>query len=299
MFSTLSTFEFQRQFTDVVSCLSYLADLKWKEGYQCRKCRCQHYTKGYQPFARRCHQCRYDESATSHTIFHNLKFNLLKAFYGVFRYCKKKGISSYELAKEIEVSQPTAWLFHCKLQQTMQSSGKHPLTGEVHIDEYVTGGPEPGKPGRSEGKKKKTLIMVEVRNDNNTGRVYCQQINNYKKETLYPIIEAKVASSAKVVTDEYPSYDKLKEKFPEAKQRKSDKGKAFPIVHQQIMNMKGWLRGIHHQCSEKHYQKYLDEYCFRTNRRNTEQRIFKTIMLRVVQSKTKTFKELVAIAHAA
>lgn len=48
--------------------------------------------------------------------------------------------------------------------------------------------------------------------------------------------------------------------------------------------MKGWLRGIHHQCSNKHYQKYLDEYCFRTNRRNTEQGIFKAIMLRVVQN---------------
>jgi transposase-like protein len=141
--------------------------------------------------------------------------------------------------------------------------------------------------------------MVEVRNDNKTGRVYCQKICNYKKETLYPIIEAKIASDAKVVTDEYPSYDKLKEKFPKAKQRKSNKGKTFPIVHQQIMNMKGWLRGIHHQCSEKHYQKYLDEYCFRTNRRNTEQGIFKSIMLRVVQLKTKTFKELIVIADAA
>ena len=296
MFSTLSIFEFHRYFPDAVTCLSYLAESKWKDGYQCRKCGCNAYTKGYQPIARRCKNCRYDESATAYTVFHNLKFNLLKAFYGVFRYSKKKGISSYELAKEIGVSQPTAWLFHCKLQQSMESSGKHPLTGEVHIDEYVTGGPESGKPGRSDGKKKKTLIMVEVRDDNKTGRLYCQQINNYKKETLYPIIEAKVASDAQVVTDQYPSYDKLKEKFPEAKQIKSDKGKTFPEVHQQIMNMKGWLRGIHHQCSEKHYQKYLDEYCFRTNRRNTEQGIFKAIVLRVVKLKTKTFKELTAYA---
>lgn len=296
MFSTLSTFEFQRHFSDVSACLSYLSELKWKDGYQCRRCSCTDYTKGYHPFARRCKQCRYDESATAYTLFHNLKFNLLRAFYGVFRYCKKKGISSYELAKEIEVSQPTAWLFHCKLQQAMESSGKHPLTGEVHIDEYVTGGPEPGKPGRSDGKKKKTLILVEVRGGDKTGRVYCQQISNYKKETLYPIIESKVAADAQVVTDEYPSYDKLKNKFPNALQRKSNKGKTFPIVHQQIMNMKGWLRGIHHQCSEKHYQKYLDEYCFRTNRRNTEQGIFKTIMLRVVKMKTKTFKELIADA---
>ena len=178
----------------------------------------------------------------------------------------------------------------------MQSSGRYLLSGEVHIDEYVTGGPESGKPGRSDGKKKKTLILVEVRDGNKTGRVYCQQITNYKKKTLYPIIEAKVTTGAEVVTDKYPSYAKLKENFPKAKQVKSSEGKAFPIVHQQIMNMKGWLRGIHHQCSEKHYQKYLDEYCFRTNRRNTEQGIFKAIMLRVTQLKTKTFKELIAYA---
>jgi len=296
MFSTLSIFEFQKQFMNVNDCLSFVADLKWHDGYQCRKCNGNDYTKGYHPFARRCKKCRYDESATAHTIFHNLKFNLLKAFYGVFRYCKKKGISSYELSKEIGVSQPTAWLFHCKLQQVMQSSGRYPLTGEVHIDEYVTGGPEAGKPGRSIGKKKKTLIMVEVRNDNKMGRVYCQKICNYQKETLYPIIESKVSCEAEVVTDEYPSYDKLKQKFPKAKQRKSDKGKNFPVVHQQIMNIKGWLRGVHHQCSDKHYQKYLDEYCFRTNRRNTEQGIFKAIMLRVVKMKTQTFKELTAYA---
>ena len=157
MFSTLSTFEFQHQFADATTCLAYLAAMKWKDGCQCRRCDCKDYTKGYHPFARRCKDCRYDESATAHTIFHNLKFNLLKAFYGVFRYCKKKGISSYEQAKEIDVSQPTEWLFHCKFQQAMQSGGKFSLTGEVHIDEYVTGGTEPGKPGRSDGKKKKTL----------------------------------------------------------------------------------------------------------------------------------------------
>jgi hypothetical protein len=55
-----------------------------------------------------------------------------------------------------------------------------------------------------------------------------------------------------------------------------------------------WLRGIDHQCSEKHYQKFLDEYCFRTNQRNTEQGIFKAIMLRAAITKTYTFKELIA-----
>jgi len=296
MFSTLSAFEFQRKFSDRNDCLQYLAALKWYDGYVCKKCGCNSFSKGYQPFARRCSACKYDESASAHTIFHNLKFSLQKAFYAVFRYCKKKGISSYELAKEVGISQPTAWLFHCKIQQTFASSGNNPLTEEVHIDEFVTGGPEKGKPGRSDGKKKKTFIMAEIRPGKKIGRVYCRKIADYTKDSLYPIIETTVANDAKVITDQYPSYDKLKEKFPKAKQRKSNKGKRFPILHQQIMNLKGSLRGIHHQCSDKHYQKYLDEYCFRTNRRNTEQYIFRNIMLRVVSNKTKTFKELSADA---
>jgi transposase-like protein len=292
MFSSLSSFDFNKQFQTELDCLYYLSEIKWNVGYKCKKCKCTRFTKGYKPYSRRCGTCKYDETPTAHTVFHNLKFGLRKAFYGAFRYCKKKGISSYELAKELGVSQPTAWLFHCKLQNLMKSSEQYPLTGEVHVDEYVTGGPEAGKPGRSLGKKKKTLILLEVRKDEKMGRVYCRKIENYQKASLYPIIEKIVSKNAKVVTDEYPSYDKLKETFPNATQRKSDKGKRFPMVHNQIMNMKGWLRGIHHHCSEKHYQKYLDEYCFRTNRRNNENGIFKAIMLRTVKEKAQTYSDI-------
>lgn len=296
MFSTESVFEFMQKFSDRNSCLEYLANMKWSKGYVCKKCGCTSYTKCYEPYARRCAHCRYDESPTAHTVFHNLKFGLLKAFYGAFRYCKKKGMSSYELAKEIDISQPSAWLFHRKLQQAFASGGKHPLTEEVHIDEFVTGGKEAEKPGRSLGKKKKTLLMVEIRPENKIGRVYLKTIADYKKTTLYPLIESTVSKDAQVVTDEYPSYDKLKDSFPNARQYKSDKGKNFPQVHQQIMNFKGWLRGIHHKCSDKHYQQYLDEYCFRTNRRTKPQSIFRNLMRRIVLNKSMTFKEINAYA---
>ncbi|WP_298390825.1 IS1595 family transposase [Hydrotalea sp.] len=114
------------------------------------------------------------------------------------------------------------------------------------------------------------------------GRVYCQKISDYTEDTLHPVIETRVDQGVKIFTDKYPGYDKLKEKFPKAIQRKSNRGKGFPILHQQIMNLKRWLKGIHYQCSDKHYQKYLDEYCFEANRRNTEKYIFRNIMLRVV-----------------
>jgi transposase-like protein len=296
MFSTLNAFEFQKQFHDTNSCLEYLAEMKWKDGYTCRKCGWKKFTKGYRPFSKRCQSCHYDETPTAHTMFHKLKFSLTKAFYGVFRYCRKKGMSSYELSKEMDISQKTAWLFHRKIQEAMASSGRYPLTGEVHVDEFVTGGPEKILRGRSYGAKKKSLIMMEVIEGNKTGRIYCRKIDDYKKQSIYPIIEQTVDKASKVVTDEFPTYDKLKELFPKAKQRRSANGSGFPGIHQQIMNLKGWLRGIHHHCSEHHFQHYLDEFCFKANRRNAEQGIFRSLMTRIASTKSKTFKELRAFA---
>ena len=54
----------------------------------------------------------------------------------------------------MDISQKTAWLFHLKIQQAMASSVKYQLTGEVHVDEFVTGGPENTLRGRSYGAKK-------------------------------------------------------------------------------------------------------------------------------------------------
>ena len=204
-------------------------------------------------------------------------------------------MSSYELSKEMGISQKTAWLFHRKIQQAMASSELYPLMGEVHVDEFVTGGPEQ-KPGRSHGRKKKSLIMLEIIEGKKIGRIYCQKIRNYKKKTIYPILQKKVDEGSLVVSDEYPTYDGLKKRFPNAIQRKSANGSAFVAIHQQIMNLKGWLRGIHHHCSEYHFQQYLDEFCFRANRRNMEQGIFRSLMTRIVSQKSKTFKELRAFA---
>jgi len=61
-------------------------------------------------------------------------------------------------------------------------------------------------------------------------------------------------------------------------------GNNFRELHIQIMNFKGWLRGIHHHCSKTHMQGYLDEYCFRYNRRNNLDTIFHKLAERMVLS---------------
>lgn len=72
MFSTLSAFESQKRFTVTNSCLEYLAEMKWKDGFICRRCGCHVYTKAYIRFGRRCGSCRYEFITTAVNAIFNL-----------------------------------------------------------------------------------------------------------------------------------------------------------------------------------------------------------------------------------
>jgi glucan phosphorylase len=77
----------------------------------------------------------------------------------------------------------------------------------------------------------------------------------------------------------------LKKDFLNLKQVDSDEGKNFKELHIHIMNIKGWLRGIHHHCSKEHMQGYLNEYHFRYNRRSNMKTIFDVLIKRMVNYK--------------
>lgn len=292
----MTIIEFLEKFGTREKCLAHLASIKWSNLYSCPKCESKEYTKGYTYLARRCKNCMYDESVTANTLFHGVKFSIVKAFLICYRMSTKKGMSTYEIAKEVGITQKTAWIFCAKIRTVMKSSGAHFLEGEVHVDECVIGGKEDKKPGRSLGEKKPVLMMIEVRANHKIGRVYAKKIANYKKETIYPILESSIKPDAKIVTDQYRTYDKLTEKFANAKQVKSMKGENFLEMHQQIMNMKNALRGIHHKCSEKHLQSYLDQYCFRTNRRSMVKPIVLNLIQKTMTGKVITYEHLKAIA---
>ena len=98
-FKSLSLMDFQERFSAKEDCLIYLAELKWGNGYQCRKCRHKNSCKGVPVGSRQCTRCNYTESPTAGTLFHMVKFDLVKAFYIVyFIATNKKGITSTELA---------------------------------------------------------------------------------------------------------------------------------------------------------------------------------------------------------
>lgn len=274
-FIGVNSIKFNRLFKSDSDCYEYLASIKWTdETFVCKRCEYTKYCTGKKVFSRRCSKCRYDESPTAGTMFDKCKFSLLIAFHIVFKISsKKKGMSSLELSHEFELRQPTCWEFKWKIQQAMQSSKLHPLTGEVHIDEFFIGGPEEQKRGRSKGNKRLVIVALEKVN-NGVGRAYAQIIEAASAEEFKPFFENHIAKQANVITDEWAGYSPLKKEYKNLKQVPSNDGKNFPDLHIHIMNLKGWLRGIHHHCSKERLQGYLDEYHYRYNRRNNMDTIF-------------------------
>jgi hypothetical protein len=101
-------------------CLEFLADLKWSEGFICRKCGNTNSCAGKNPYSRRCTRCKTEESATVGTIFHNCKFPISKAFYIAHNVCKgSEEISTYEFARRLSLRQMTCWNFKAKIQNAL------------------------------------------------------------------------------------------------------------------------------------------------------------------------------------
>ena len=274
---------FNKRFKEDADCYEYLSLIKWENGFVCRKCNYDKHYKGKKPFSKRCLRCKYDESPTTNTMFEKLKFPILIAFHIVFKIsAKKKGMSSMELSNEFELRQKTCWTFKQKVQQVMKSSLKSPLTGLVHADEFAIGGPEEGKRGRSKGAKKLIVLALEIVEDG-VGRAYAEVIENSSAKELGSFLMKYVSKDAELISDKWKGYTPLKKEFTKLKQVASDEGKNFKELHIHIMNIKGWLRGIHHHCSKEHMQDYLNEYHFRYNRRSNMGTIFDVLMKKMVK----------------
>jgi hypothetical protein len=121
LFQKIDPERFSREFETEEQCLAYLAEMKWHNGFTCRKCGNTNYCKGKRPYSRRCTKCKTEESATAHTVFHACKFPLINGFKLMYHVCSKPDISSYELSRILETRQMTCWKFKKKLTECLDA----------------------------------------------------------------------------------------------------------------------------------------------------------------------------------
>ena len=201
----------------------------------------------------------------------------------------KKGISSYELSRQLSLRQKTCWLFQQKIRQAMSSEGDPLLGKQVIVDEFVVGGPERGKKGRSKGKKKEVVMAIQHDSYGIRG-CYARHIKGCGTKQLRPFFEDHIDKVAKITSDKWRGYSPLKQVYLQLEQIPSKKGKNFPFMHRQIMMLKAWLRGIYHHC--KHLQHYLDEFCYRFNRNREGETIFHDLIAKMMVTEPMPYKKL-------
>jgi len=116
----LSGEQLEELFSSDEKCYEFLAELKWRDGFTCRKCGNTNHCPGKAPHSRRCTKCKTEESSSAGTIFHNCKFPISKAFYIAYNVCKgEEDLSTYEYARRLTLRQMTCWNFKTKIQQAL------------------------------------------------------------------------------------------------------------------------------------------------------------------------------------
>ena len=186
----------------------------------------------------------------------------------------KKGASSAQLARDVDVPQPTVWLMMQKIRKAMASDQGELLKGITEIDElYVGGRPRKGN-GGGNGKSKRgrgTAKVPVFGAIERGGDVHARVAQSVTKDSIREFITAHVDKSATIYSDAYRSYCGLVDKQVDHKRNFVDaEGVHTNNVESFWAVVKRGIFGQFHTVSKKYLNLYLTEFCYRFNRRKVD-----------------------------
>ncbi len=299
-YENMDFFQFQKRFSREDFCLKHLVKLRWPDGFVCP--RCGHDKAGFHSKRKllQCKGCRYQASATAGTIFHRTKIPLRKWFWFIFLISSQKtGVSIQGLQRLLGIkSYKTAWTMAHKVRKAMADrDASYQLANLVEMDDSYFGPSGRGKRGR--GSKGKVPVVVAVENrGKKPGFAAMRVVDNLKSAHIAHFAQSKIKEQQTVRTDGYVSYYCLTGYGYELDMRIVGNGpnasKELPWVHTLIANVKSMLRGAHHGVSHKYLQRYLDEFCYRFNRRYWPSQLFNRLLKAALVTPAVTYAELSA-----
>lgn len=304
--STISTFKLFQLFPDEESARQYLEDRLWPDGVKCPTCASPERITIRKGGFYRCNACQLDFTVRTGTIFGRSHIPLHKWVYAMYLLVTaRKGISSMQLAKEIGVTQKSAWFMLQRLREACSSpDSMDKLKGIVEIDEAFFGGKEANKHERKKlhagrgpiGK----VAVLGMRERGGRTRAAVTEIRTL--DSVHSAIHANVEPGSQLYTDDHVVFNDLDGLFYQHETVNHSTGEYArgPVSTNSIESvwavMKRGIHGVYHQVSAKHLGRYVAEFTFRLNEGNVKEHTLTRLdsFVAAVVGRRITYKQVTA-----
>ena len=273
MQDSTSLYEFFQRFPNEDAAIAFFERRRWPDGMYCPKCGGENVATiaNRKPMPFRCRSCRKHFSVRTGTVLAESKLPLHKWLTAIYLlHTSRKGVSSIQMAKMLDVTQKTAWFLEHRIRKAMEHRGGL-FSGEVEVDEVYIGGKEANKhsdkklhAGRGAVGKQPVMGIVE-----REGEVRAFPVQHTDRVTLQSAIVENVKRGSTVYTDSHPAYNGLRGYEHESVAHSIGeyvRGKAHTNGIESFWSLlrRGYV-GTHHYMSFRHLHRYVNEFAYRHN----------------------------------
>jgi transposase-like protein len=291
-----------RYFSNEETCVQFVAAMRWTDGVTCPKCQSKNIAFVKSRAVWQCKGCRKQFSVKAGTIFEDSPIKLSQWLCAMWLIVNaKNGISSYEVARSLGVTQKTAWFMMHRIRLALQKGSiERKLSGEVEADETYIGGKarnmhkdKQRKVLKAEGSFRKAVVMGMLERD---GEVRAKVLKVASAKVLAREIRANVEPGSTLYTDQLASYTRVGQEYAHHVINHAQEYVRGNVHTNSIENfwslLKRGIKGTYVSVEPFHLFRYLDEQSFRFNtRKGNDQGRFMEAMSSIAGKRVQ-YKEL-------
>jgi transposase-like protein len=283
--------QFQDQFPTEDSCLDHLFQVRFGHDFDCPGCaRPARFTRVRARRSYQCQWCAHQVYPTAGTPFDRTRTPLRDWFFVMFQFCaSRNGVAAKEVERQLGVTYKTAWRMCHEIRKYMGTvDGPDMLGGAgsiVEIDETIVGGSVSGKGSGYMGNKSVVVGMLE-----RGGKLSTRVVSSRTRQPMEAIIHSTIHPGSTISSDEFGSYRFLGQQGfrhitvrHKAGQRVGKHGASTNAIEGVWAALKRGINGTHIHVSGKHLPKYLAEFEYRWNMRQTPHLMLPRLMVSFVR----------------